>query len=141
VLSARDGNRQLWAMGLIAQSMDVSPPAKRRAPGSWQILRRRERCVLRQAFRIWYGNWTTEAFRRQWRFGYQSNWGGADSGCSMCSDGTCPYCCDDCHGCQGRRRPSSTGCSWVTSTEIRTRQPAEGYLLLLWQKRLLNRPG
>ena len=20
-------------------------------------------------------------------------------GCGMCHDGTCPYCCDDCHGC------------------------------------------
>ena len=22
-----------------------------------------------------------------------------ESGCSMCSDYTCQYCCDDCHGC------------------------------------------
>ena len=27
-------------------------------------------------------------------YGYQHS----EGGCSMCGDGTCPYCCDDCHG-------------------------------------------
>ena len=28
---------------------------------------------------------------------YQSGYD-SDDGCDMCNDGSCPFCCDDCHG-------------------------------------------
>ena len=98
-------------MGVIAEMDGSPPPAKRRRPSSWLVIRRRRRCVLQQAFvkwhtccylggELWQRNLNAWLWEQRYRelsdagYGYQHS----EGGCSMCGDGTCPYCCDDCHG-------------------------------------------